>query len=490
MELTATENASSSFSSSKARRYLLWALLSVAINFLVSPIYTLMFDNSIFNIVGHAILEGRVVYQDIFDHKGPIMLLLNAFTQLAPGLDFALTSLMLAVSMEILWRFVNLFPISKLQGGLVMAITLIYFAATADLNNVENWSYLFNLYALYVGVKHLMDGTFKFSRGEAFLLGVCLAVPLLIRPNNCGIPAAVILFFGLRALIKAQWKTALEEIVWLLVGIAVVFIPILCYLAYHHAVSDMWFAYIEYNLVYKANFYSKIANEVVGVKWFIKSCGYRFALWLLPIAAICIRKKLKYSREILILSLVLFVVQYVALGFYIGLQHYYNINTPIVAFEFSLFAVAITNPKVRTRVLLIVSVIMLCPILLSQRNRLPYNRYLFGDQYAENLANDIRRTIPETDWDEIYTFGHTNFFRAIRDLGIIPMNKYFYAQQKQMSLHPKIKAEIVEYLANNRPKWIIMTDYYMTQECLLTPIMDDYQAIPVSGEAVILKRKF
>ena len=39
-------------------------------------------DSAVFQIMGKGMIEGQVIYKDLFDHKGPIMYLINAIAYL------------------------------------------------------------------------------------------------------------------------------------------------------------------------------------------------------------------------------------------------------------------------------------------------------------------------------------------------------------------------------------------------------------------------
>ena len=65
-------------------KYLLFLLIAISIILLfskaTSPLYdgSYSVDDSIFKVIGKGILNGYVPYKDLFDHKGPILFLIQA----------------------------------------------------------------------------------------------------------------------------------------------------------------------------------------------------------------------------------------------------------------------------------------------------------------------------------------------------------------------------------------------------------------------------
>ena len=105
------------------KKSILWCFPALAFALLLcfsystSPLYQYMgFDSAIFKTIGLGILQGKLPYTDLFDHKGPVIFYIDALGQwLIPGKAgiFLLQILSLSLALYFIFRTVSLFVSSK-----------------------------------------------------------------------------------------------------------------------------------------------------------------------------------------------------------------------------------------------------------------------------------------------------------------------------------------------------------------------------------------
>ena len=115
----------------------------------LSPLYSIEeSDSSVFKVMGQVVLHGKLPYVDIFDHKGPMLYLIEAFGQwLIPGRIglFLLAIIALYISIICWYQSARLFT-SAIKSIIVVILSLVtyyFYSAYSSGNLTEDWNILF-----------------------------------------------------------------------------------------------------------------------------------------------------------------------------------------------------------------------------------------------------------------------------------------------------------------------------------------------------------
>lgn len=171
-------------------------------------------DSLIFKQMGLSMLQDKVLYLDLFDHKGPIIYFINAFCQwILPGRWglFLVFSLYMATVTYIWWLIASLFLKSRAAFWPVVIGLSSYIIVLAEGNLSEEWSLLPISYCLYVFVKHFVEES-RISFTSFFLVGISLGVVTFLRINNMAAPCCAILVYTVYHL-KKRTTVSLSDLV-------------------------------------------------------------------------------------------------------------------------------------------------------------------------------------------------------------------------------------------------------------------------------------
>lgn len=161
-------------------------------------------DSVVFKQIGLAMLQGKVPYLDLFDHKGPVIYFINAFCQwLIPGRWglFLIFCLNIAAATYVWWLIASLFIKSRSVIWPVIIGLFSYILVLSDGNLTEEWSLLPISYCLYVFVRHFVEDR-EISVKAFFLVGVSMGVVTFLRINNMAAPCCAILVYTVYHLYK------------------------------------------------------------------------------------------------------------------------------------------------------------------------------------------------------------------------------------------------------------------------------------------------
>lgn len=372
----------------------------------LSPLYVYEGgDSSVFKLMGYAILNGKVPYVDIFDHKGPMIYLIEACGQwLYPGRIglFVMAVISLSISVICWYKGARLFTTPTMSIlTVLLSLWVYYFYTYSDGGNfTEDWNVLFISIAYYI----LLKLFFRKVESEKILvfygclIGVCLASSFLIRPNDAvALIGAPIFGLGVLEIIEKRWGFLVKWVSGVFVGFIAILTIFLIWFAAHNALSDFWYGLIVFNTKY-----------AIGSTGIIAGCLKNQKLTYLPflLALVVLIYNTQY-RRLLYIIVPGIIAAYVLLGTNDYL-HYWIVWIPVFFYSFILFTILQDSKVIK---LMAVCVLMLSPIFHC-RNWLKVpetvvsvirSDHFNGNEMAEN-TKVLFENLSDNDRDSIWCY--------------------------------------------------------------------------------------
>lgn len=211
-------------------------------------------DSGVFQYIGRKILEGYMPYRDVFDHKGPLLYLLNALGLQIMGrygiwlIEWIFLFATLIVSYKLCRVFFSGYA-SVLSVLITFSLLGLYLKGG---NFTEEYAMLPCVIALYIFARYFKEK--HISNLQLFLLGACLMSTLLLKANVACVWVIFCTYFTVISLLKKEFKELSRYIIYFLLGACAFFLSIGLWLFTNGAWSDFVKAYIAFNLTYtKAN---------------------------------------------------------------------------------------------------------------------------------------------------------------------------------------------------------------------------------------------
>lgn len=404
------------------------------------------YDYVVYRAMGMGWLDGLIPYKDIFDHKGPLVYLIQMLgIKLFPGkIGLWVLELIFSVfTFELLYRIGVALKVSNKLLWLSLLASFLGFAAYVDGGNtVEEWSLPFQL----LSVLFLINCIYKKGnvRLLAFLIGLCFGAVAMIRINNNCIICGILLGMAISLSIEKRWKDLACSCVAFICGIVLVVAPLILYFFIHDALADFFYCNFIFNMLYKAVW----ENEYSITKLFFRLVRLSPCV-ILAIAAIVNRNRVPRS-----LSLSFFFIGVVTLLVFItgaNYPHYYLMELPAIALSVMTTSTIHRIPKSLVFVLIISPLILRCYKLAdSRKENIKYCTQSAG-QYMEKGLLDI----PKNDIDSIYVYDDFFICSKILNEGHLPIGKYFFLQNRLINVDSKIAYDINDSFIESKPKWII-----------------------------------
>ena len=228
-------------------------------------------DSAVFVYVARVILDGGMPYRDTFDHKGPLIYLIDAFGLLINervGI-WLLEVLTLYLTFLFAYKIARLLRCDQFTSYLGVIISvfvlLCYFQGG---NLTEEYACAFITVALYCFLKFFITGSITIHNW--FVCGVCFVSVCLLRANM--IALWIVMCIGLLVVwIKNKKKfDVLRFVSWFMAGALFVLLPIFIWIFKNDAFSAFIDNYIVFNMLYSSDQQTVSFYNVWGtIKFFV-----------------------------------------------------------------------------------------------------------------------------------------------------------------------------------------------------------------------------
>lgn len=429
----------------------LWSSIFTILVYFVMPSrarYSLgLSDASIFEYFGYAMSNGEVLYKNLFDHKGPVIFLINylgyeLYGELGIKIVYLFCIFMFFYTSTLVSR---LFTNEK-NSIIVLLIIYIVFVSIFELGwGIEGYILPLLNYSLYIYIKYFLKQ--QVSKLEVLFVGVSLAIVFFLRANMIGIWIGFSFYVLLYMISKKQYKELVDFAKYFILGINIVVIPLMIYLLVKGVLSEMIYQSFTMNYIYSKN--QGIGKRNI-LNWFI-SIANELNLMLIFFVGILISYK-KYKRKTVLFSLVVVLCLVFALLSKRPFLHYLLVLIPLII---PILSITLENSIFKINIVYIlcgIYIIYYSPIQNILKNVENRNYNFFNDEVK--IARYIKDNTINTD--RIYSH---------RMQGLIYLEAERLANSKFFFI-PSLEDEtpiIDEFKSNferKKPKYIVFDERY------------------------------
>lgn len=429
------------------------------------------FDSAFFQSVGKLWLEGIIPYRDFFDHKGPVLFMINAlgyvFSNTRLGL-FLVQSILFSISLSLAYLTLRQF-IRPMYSVIILAVMILYLGMVFGEGNLsEEYSLPFVFCMLLFQAKWLRNQRKAMAEKSAishptiysFIYGFCIMIIAFIRINNALIPCVGILCIVWFLARQKRWKMILQNALFVILGALVVFIPAAVYFYINNAFVSFMNGTFLFNLSYSrvhASLTTLTNSKLfyttpVLLSWFVG--GY------------LLFKKEIYKGVFLFVTGAL--IAYMCLGGN-SYPHYFINAAPLIPIAFCLFMSSSENQNAKNKLSTFVQYFVVPALIVVyvyninlRVEIIPYNPSAIKAGYANIQDSPWRKIIdqiPEDDISEVAVYNLSNDACPIFILtDLKPIYPNGVLTEWHAEVDPSIITKYIEFLKSNKPKWILCED--------------------------------
>jgi len=454
-------------------------------------------DSGVFQTVALMMDNGFMPYKDTFDHKGPLIYIINWFgNKISEENGIWVIEL---VSLTIVFFF--LYRIAKLKCRTISSL-LISLISTSLLfeyfdggNFTEEYAMLFISVSLFIFLDYLLNK--RINRIRLITCGFCLGSVFLLRPNMISVWVVFCTLIFFQTFIKKEWEVLKKFLFWFVIGICIICIPIFIWLSINKALIACWEDYIVFNLTYTS--YEDFAGKWNSFIMFFKSTVNTISISICTIAILDKQKK-EIVINISYLVYMVITLLFISLsGIYY--EHYGMIIIPMVSYPLALLFNEIEKIRIEQIVNVISMItslffltIVILPNWLSLISTIPNT---FAERESNNVS-EVAATITNIienftrkdekisvcgNWDDIYVKSQRQH-----------ATKYSY-QYPIGNISPMIMNQYMKELKEEQPKVIVVQTQRCYDNIIFFLIQNEYNLVwsfnanQVDGANVYVKQQ-
>lgn len=406
-------------------------------------------DKDIFLTIGKYWSSGETIpYVDLFDHKGPIIFLIDAI-----GYTIANGKMFGVAIVEIVFLFVSeyfafkilKFKLSTKASLIISALMPLLFVYNFVPGNfTEEYMLPFLFVTFYLYLKWQESEEIEHNPKYAFIYGIAFGFSLMVRITNALSICLIVSVVLIKLIISKKWNNIIHNAISFIFGCLVMVLPFVIYFAKKNALYDMWYATLLYNFDYTAN--SGLTFELT-IKDLLLLVRMTFAGVLCTV--VCIYKYIRTKNNE---SLVWLIICLPSTMFMFMLNRYANYSLLLLPFLYISFV--LVDIKKFGKEIIILSIVLLIVSSLVKINKLNNNN-MKSNKLIDREYKDLLKNIPSYELhNNFVAFDPSVDFYLYEE--IKPCCKYFIFQSWQSSNSDKLKKmEIDEFSTNNNIHYVM-----------------------------------
>ena len=422
-------------------------------------------DSSVFMYVARTILNGEMPYLDTFDHKGPLIYLINVLGMLIS--EFRGIYFIELITLFI--TFIYLYKIARLRCNEKISLLLIILTSSAlfkyfELGNLtEEYALPFITISIYIFADYFLNG--KINVFRLVVCGFSFGSVCLLRPNMISIWLVMCIGVVVSSIKKKKFRDLIRFIFCFFRGVFIIVFPIMMWLIAKGAFFSFIDDYIVFNKVYSSNLSSSImlSLRIQAFKYFIRDALLLFSIFIM--IYLCIKNKKFFDRLFIIY---LFVnVMFICLSGRLY-DHYGMVIVPSLVYPLSCFIKKVYDKK--DSVLLCCVISFLLVVFALPKYNLAINKGItdyfkrsetFFNENDMKIVEVIKRNTSEQD--KIIVCGNNDIIYNLSNR--FAASKYSF--QISADIDESKNKEFYNDLNKNLPKLIILPDDYFDYDKVL-----------------------
>lgn len=437
-------------------------------------------DSSVFKTIALMMEYGYMPYKDSFDHKGPFLYILNWLGNRISNYRGIWVIEIVAIGLT----FFMMYKIARLSCGIVastittLTVTSLLFIYYAGGNFTEEYAMPCIAIGIYIFLDYLKNDIV--SNKRLIVSGICCGIVLLLRPNMISVWIVYCLTIVLVLVSNKRVKDISNLVIWFVVGLAIMIIPTLIWLAANGALDCCFSDYIVFNMKYVAT---------GGERTLFSSRWNAFLSFCSPIYTISVIStifRLKCKERAINISYLGYLILTVLLMSMSGMsyEHYGMILVPACVYPISIIFSDLEDvgeTRTKRTLLLLISIyfvlppwkdiISTIPSVYESRNT---NNYA---PITDTVVNRVNEYTDESDLISVY--GNWNIVYVLSNR--IHATRYSY-QYPIGGVMPEIMDEYMSELQQEMPKAIVIQQGHYDENIQEFVDKNDYQLKYSSNE--------
>lgn len=433
-------------------------------------------DANAFFTMGKSLMNGKVIYKELFEQKGPLLYLIYGIGYLISNKTFLGVFILEVISSTIfsyiICKIINLYLDKKYIYFILPIFLMILYASRAFSygGSCEEFCLPFLGYSLYKLLVYSKERKIKYI--DIYIVGFVSGLVFLMKYTLLGISFSFCIYVFVSLLLSKEYKKAFLFPFVFLVGMLTSVLPWILYFLNNNALYDFINSYILINAFSYGISHTSLISRIFNCFYFFirnlySSSIYAFVIFFMILIFLLNKSKVILSEKIGILCAMLFSVLFI----YICGSYFYYYVFPIYIFLiFAFIGIFILIDKFLIKsdknITIILGFIITILSIISSYYLSPNTQFM--NYKKEELPQyQFAKIINESKNPTILNYGFLDMgFYTVT--GVIPNTKYFEKQNLKYERYPENIDDLNSYIENKNVEYVI----YVKTENQNFPVSD------------------
>lgn len=423
-----------------------------------SPLYPFndWCDANAFFTMGKGLFNGKIIFKDLFEQKGPFLYLIYGIGYLISNTSFLGVFILEVISSTIFLylthKIINLYLKEKYSYIILPLFAFLLYTTISFRHgsSCEEFCFPMMMYSLYELIKYAR--TNEISYKKIYIVGIMAGLIFLTKYTVLGINFAFMVCLFISLLKEKNYKKAFISPFVYLAGMFTPLVPWLIYFGLNNAIKDFFNVYIFVNLFSytktKVNIFVKLFKCFVN---FVKNLyanklyiTFIFVLLLLPFFS----KKINIREKVVIIVSLVCSILFVYIG---GIYFIYYVLPILIFMIFTLIYLVSLLSKFKLNKYLLIPYMILIGVLTYFVSP---NTYFMKVKKEDLVQYKFRDIIMKKDNPTILNYGYLDmgFYTTT---GIVPNTRYFEKLNFNYRKYPENMDELNKYVDNKEVDFVI-----------------------------------
>lgn len=429
-------------------------------------------DSSVFKYIGRLILEGGMPYRDVFDHKGPLIYIINALGIMISTYRgiYVIEFINIFLTFFFIFKIANL-KCNEFKSIIVLLITSsLLFTFFQGGNLTEEYALPFISVSLYIFLDYFFND--KITNLRLIACGLSFGTVCLLRINMISlwlIMCIAVLFF---LVTSKNTEKLVRFILYFLLGCSIIVVPFMIWLILNGAFEHFIHDYFTFNFLY-TKYTADIASSALKEQAFTTFLSYPLVITSIMIISYKIYKE-KSRFDVFYLSYIIATIILISIA---GrtYPHYGMILIPTLVYPYSYLLCELSKRK-EEMISLVVIVYLLVTYSFTPYIKSIDKAYLdYSNRKNVYIDEDVLkiRDIIKSNSDKNDKILVSNYENNLYNLSNrFAASKYAFQPEE---LFAERFDEFLDEIEQNKPKLIILNKKYYTE--LMNIIDANYKLI-------------
>lgn len=417
-------------------------------------------DANAFFTMGKSLMNGKVIFKEIFEQKGPLLYFIYGIGYLISNKSFLgifiLEILSSTVFSYYICKIINIY-LDKKYAYLILPIFLMLLyssSAFASGGSCEEFCLPFlgyTLYQLFVCARK-KDIDYK----KIYLVGFMAGLIFLMKYTALGVSFGFCVYIFVQLLQTKKYKKALIFPFMFFFGFISPMIPWLLYFIFNSALYEFINSYILINALSYGNVEVSLFSRIYNCLYFFLRNLYGagkiiFVLFCLIIVFLFVKNKVNCREKIAVICSIFFTVLFIYIG---GTYLYYYVFPVCIFIIFSLIGIVLLLNKYLNKINIKIASIVIVLVTLIGSYFLSSNTKLMKNKKEELPQYQFAEIINSYDNPTLLNYGFLDegFYTVT---GIIPNTKYFEKLNFKYDRYPENIDSLNNYIKNKEVEFVV-----------------------------------